>query len=150
MSENIFQIAPAGSVSLWILVPVVLLMLGFALFFINVMYYAKNSTVRIKDNELVIKGGLYGRSIPLGELHLEEAQVVNLYRDRSFQLRSRQNGVGLPGYNSGWFRLQDGQKVLAFVTDQTEVLYIPTDNGYSLMLTLENPGRFLESISADV
>lgn len=147
MSENIFQITPAGFVSLWVLVPVILLMLGFALFFVNVLYYAKNSTVRLDDNQLVIKGGLYGRAIPLSELNLEEAQVVNLNRDRAFKLRSRRNGVGLPDYNSGWFRLEDGQKVLAFITDQREVVYIPTENGYSLMLSLENPSRFLESIS---
>ena len=150
MSENIFQITPSGSASLWVLVPTLLMLIGLALLIFSIFYSAKNSTVHITEEQLVIKGGLYGRKIPYSEINIEDAQIINLYRKREFQFRSRRNGVGLPGYQSGWFRLVNGEKALAFVTDQKEVLYIPTKNGYSLMLSLENTGRFLKSLEAKV
>ncbi len=48
---------------------------------------------------------------------LEEAKQVDLSGDSEYRLRTRTNGTGLPGYQAGWFKLQNGEKALVFVTD---------------------------------
>lgn len=146
MSENIFELTPSGSGAVWVLVPIIVLMLAFALFMVSVVYFSKNSSVHLADDELVIKGGLYGRTLPLSELNTEDARVVNLYRERDYKLKRRSNGIGLPGYNAGWFQLQNSQKVLAFVTDEKEVVYIPTENGYDLMFSVNEAEAFLGTL----
>lgn len=58
----------------------------------------------------------------------------------------RTNGAGLPGYGSGWFQLENGDKALIFVTDKRRVVYLPTREGYSLLLSVPEPEKFLEAL----
>jgi hypothetical protein len=72
--------------------------------------------------------------------------VLDLSQDAPHQLKWRTNGAGLPGYSAGWFTLRDGEKSLAFVTDRHRVLYLPTREGYALMVSLLEPDRFLVAL----
>ena len=54
--------------------------------------------------------------------------------------------VGLPGYSEGWFRLVNGEKALLFVTDRSRVVYIPTKDGYSILLSTSKPEELLKSM----
>ena len=54
----------------------------------------------------------------------------------------RTNGAGLPGYGSGWFGLANGDQALIFVTDKRRVVYLPTREGYSLLLSVQEPDKF--------
>ena len=78
------------------------------------------------DDAIEIRGDLYGRRIPLGDLMVEQARIVHLGEDREYSLRLRTNGIGLPGYPSGWFKMRNGEKALAFVTQKRSVVRIPT------------------------
>ena len=80
------------------------------------------------------------------QLNLAAAKIVDLDETRELRPRWRTNGVGLPGYQAGWFKLADGEKALLFVTDPTAVLYIPTGEGYSLLMSVLDAPRFLASI----
>jgi crotonobetainyl-CoA:carnitine CoA-transferase CaiB-like acyl-CoA transferase len=60
----------------------------------------------------------------------------------------RTNGVGLPGYRAGWFRLRNGEKALAFVTDVHRVTYLRTTDGYSVLLSVEQPQQFASALQA--
>jgi hypothetical protein len=57
-------------------------------------------------------------------------------------------GTGLPGYAAGWFKLANGEKALVYVTTQSEVVYIPTTEGYSLLLSVTEPDRFLARLGS--
>jgi hypothetical protein len=52
----------------------------------------------------------------------------------------------LPGYSAGWFRLRNGEKALAFVTDRQRVLYFPTWKGYSILLSVAEPDAMLAAL----
>ena len=104
--------------------------------------------VRSLDNRLIIRGDIYGRTIPRSELVIDNAQIVNLKVDRKYRMTLRTNGCGLPGYASGWFRLANGEKALAFVTASDSVLYLPTTKGYSLLLSPKEPQRLLDTLRA--
>jgi hypothetical protein len=52
----------------------------------------------------------------------------------------------LPGYQSGWFRLVNGQRALVYVTSWHRVLYVPTSAGYSLLLSPQDPEGMLREL----
>jgi hypothetical protein len=60
--------------------------------------------------------------------------------------RSRRLGTGLPGYAAGWFRLNNGERALVYLTRPKPVLYVPTTLGYSLLLSPQDPENLLAAI----
>ena len=110
-------------------------------------FTASSLTVSVDDGALQIRVPFYGRSIPVSRLDAESAQIVNLKESSDLRLRARTNGIGLPGYAVGWFRLGNGEKALAALTAKNQVLYIQTTLGYSLLLSLADPDRFLKQIT---
>jgi hypothetical protein len=81
---------------------------------------------------------------------LDEARAADLTREGSLAFRWRTNGAALPGYKSGWFKLADGEKALAFVTDQRRVAYLPTSAGYSLLVSVEDPNALIANARAEM
>jgi hypothetical protein len=81
-------------------------------------------------------------------LRLEGAAIVDLARSSELAPHRRTFGTGLPGYASGWFRLVNGEKALAYLTRRDSVVYIPTRSGYSLLLSAERPQELLTALQA--
>jgi hypothetical protein len=57
-------------------------------------------------------------------------------------------GTALPGYQSGWFRLRNGEKALLYLTDRSRAVYIPTAEGYAVVLSPIDPDGFLTALKA--
>ena len=85
--------------------------------------------------ELVIRGGFYSRRLPIASLKLDAAQQVSLIARREYVTRWRTNGIALPGYRVGWFRLRNGDKALVYLSDPYAVTYLPTTAGFVLLLS---------------
>ena len=73
----------------------------------------------------------------------EQAPVLPIYRwfEPELRPRWRTNGVAIPGYQSGWFKLRNGERALLFVRDKRRVVYVPTSEGYSLLVSVDEPER---------
>ena len=56
------------------------------------------------------------------------------------------DGLGVGGYASGWFRLQNGEKALIYLTDRRSVAYLPTRDGYSVLLSSHEPERLIAAL----
>ena len=110
-------------------------------------YSARNTKFVISEQGLRIKGCFYGRSIPKDSLITEDIQIMDLLHDDTYRPTRRTNGVGLPGYLEGWFRLNTGEKALVFLTAKTRVVYIPTKGGYSVLSSIAEPENFLRAIN---
>ena len=107
---------------------------------------SRNGRFEVSPQGLRIRGDLYGRLIPTETMLLAQARVIDLTKDTDLRLKWRTNGAGLPGYSSGWFRLVNGEKALAFVTDQTRVAYIPTTRGHSVLLSVAHPDEVIAAL----
>ncbi|HEY9074470.1 MAG TPA: PH domain-containing protein, partial [Desulfobaccales bacterium] len=117
------------------------------LFFLGAFVYAsRHVRFELSSEGLAIRGDLYGRRLPAASLLTAQARVVDLTRDGDYRLVARTNGVGFPGYGSGWFQLANGDKALIFVTDKRRVVYLPTREGYALLLSLAEPDKFLGAL----
>ena len=141
--REVFPIVPAPAttvlVSLALLLPVLLILL-------YLLLAPRLVRFEVSPEGLHIRGELYGRRIPAGELMADQARPVDLRTDTARRLARRTNGVGLPGYRSGWFRLANGEKALVFVTDQSRVVYLPTRRGYAVLLSVERPEEFINRL----
>ena len=98
------------------------------------------------DDHIKVVGDFWGRKIPISRLQVSNAKIINLNYDTQYLPKRRTFGTGLPGYASGWFRLHNKEKALLYLTKRDSVVYLPTQDNYSLLLSLENPNNFIEAI----
>jgi hypothetical protein len=144
-----FPIVPGTSRGLWLFLAVILVVLMVAgTMMIATVRGARHSRFELSDAGLRLRGDLYGRLIPAAELRGGAARIVDLGATDELQPRLRTMGTALPGYRAGWFRLRNGEKALLYVTDTRQAVYLPTRRGYSLLLSPQQPERFLERLRA--
>jgi len=110
-------------------------------------YSSRNTKFVITDEGLKIQGALYGRTIAKNSLVMRDVRILNLFEDERHRPKIRTNGVGLPGYLEGWFRLKNKEKALLFLTDREQIVYIPTKDSYSILLSVTNPELFLQKVN---
>ena len=144
-----FAIVPGPSRGLWVFFGVILLILILAgWLLLATVRGARVSRFELSDAGLRLRGDLYGRVIPAGSLRGGAARIADLARSPDLQPRWRTMGTAVPGYRAGWFRLRNGEKALVYLTETSHTVYVPTRNGYSVMLTPQQPERFLERLRA--
>lgn len=143
---QVFEIAPTGGFRhLWPLLPVVIV-LGIAIFIAIALLVP--TKIEVSAAGIRIRNTLYGRFIPAEKLRTEAARVVNLSTSPQLAPARRTNGSGLPGYQAGWFRLRNGEKALVFLTDRQHAIYLPTSEGYSLLVSPKQPDQFVSQLRA--
>ncbi|WNG25394.1 hypothetical protein F0U62_16240 [Cystobacter fuscus] len=141
---HVYQMAPHGSRGvLWVIFVTLLLVLVLLLLALRApKFEASNEGLRIR-------GSPFGREIPAAALRLESARIVNLRESPDLAPKWRTMGVGLPGYRAGWFRLQNGEKALVFLGRGEEALYIPTSEGYALLIAPEDLAGCLRTLKGN-
>lgn len=142
---DVYTIAPASSKALWAVAAILVLLLGMVALFGFFTMSSQATRFELSAEGLRIGRTMYGRTIPWANLELAQARVVNLHETPSLQPVLRTNGIGLPGYQAGWFELREG-KALLFVTDPKLVVAIPTREDYTLLLSVKNPQDFLHAL----
>ena len=145
--SQVFPIVPASSKTLWSIGVFAVLMLVMLCLSLVIAYSSQQVKFEINEQQLSITGDLYGRTIPLTSLVIDKAKVIKLEKSSPYQPRWRTNGIGLPGYQSGWFKLKNGEKALLFVTEYNQVVYLPTVEGYSLLISVKQPRELLNTIN---
>lgn len=144
-----FPIVPGQVRAFW-LIPLLglgLIVLGFAVAAVTLsLRGAKTARFEVSPDGLRLRGDLYGRMVPASHLKLADARPVDVSADKQLAPVMRTAGTALPGYRSGWFRLRNGERALLYVTDQTRIAYVPTTDGYSMLLSVEDPAAFIAAL----
>ena len=142
-----FVIAPAGAraalIALLVLVPV------FALLALSLLG-SRTSRFIVSPEGLRLRGDLYGRLIPAAQLNVASAARIDFARSPDLRPARRTLGTGLPGYAAGWFRLANGEKALLYLTDRTRAVYLPTNAGYSILISPTDPEGFLATLRTTI
>jgi hypothetical protein len=147
--DKVFGIIPSsGALTfMWIFGAVmVVVIIGVIGLFTSFGYQAKHTTFVLTDQGLRIGPGLYTRTIPKDKVNIEGVKVIDLNLEKDYRPKWRTNGAGLPGFSLGWFKLQNKEKALMFVTDRSSVVYIPTTDNYSVMLSVREAGVMVQAI----
>lgn len=131
----------------WIrLLPAAGVSLAAAALVLYVAWSMQRVALVISSDTLQIRGDLFGRTLPRAVLQVQEAHEISLISDTTHMPTWRTWGTGAPGYLAGWFRLRNGEKALAFITDKTHVVYVPTTRGFSVLLSVSQPQAFLQAL----
>ena len=141
-----FPIIPGQIRVLWIAIPLALLIIGSLGALVYSLSSATTSRFEVSPEGLRLRGDLYGRLIPAKSLRLDSARAVNLTTELSLAPAFRTVGTALRGYRAGWFKLRDGERALLYVTDPTHVAYVPTTEGYAVLLSVADPEALLASL----
>ncbi|MXW66640.1 MAG: hypothetical protein F4Z72_06490 [Gemmatimonadales bacterium] len=144
---QVFPIPPAsGRGILWFFIIIIVVLIGVTLMLGWAAWSTRNSRAEVSPAGLKLVGDLWGRTIPLDRLELDEARIVDLRGEPDLVPRRRTMGTALGNYSAGWFRLRSGEKALLYLTDRRRVVYIPTLDGYSLLVSQSEPRRFLDAL----
>jgi hypothetical protein len=148
--DNVFGIIPASSGTFWFLwgfgALIVIILLGVVGMFALFGYQANNMSFTVNDQGLNISPGIYSKFIPREKIDVAGVKVLNLDLDKEYTPKWRTNGGGLPGFSLGWYKLQNNEKALVFVTDRSSVMYIPTTDNYSVLLSVREADLMVEQI----
>jgi len=140
-----FELAPPPPTAWVVTLSIIAVCLALTLLFAYIAYSMRSVAVEVRSDGLRIKGSLYGRFIPKEDIIEDGIRTLDLSVERDYKPRIRTNGIGLPGYKEGWFRLRNGEKALLFVTSDV-VVYIPTKD-FAVMLSDENPEAFINALT---
>lgn len=146
--EQLYHIAPTTVRWVWLAIPAALLVVvlaGAAVLLGKSMSGARSSTFELSDAGLRLRGDIYGRFIPAEKLGAADARRVDI-SSGPYRPTLRVGGTAIPGYRAGWFRLANGEKALLYVTDPSKVVYVPTTEGFSLLLSVAETDAFLDQL----
>ena len=148
MTET-FPIVPANTRALWAIIVVLAVVIGGAA---TVLFLttrgARHSRFEVSDEGLRLHGDLYGRLLPPAAIRSDWIRVVNLAHSPELVPVRRTAGTDVGGYQSGWFKLRNGEKGLLYLTDRSKVVYVPTAEGYVLLLSAQEPEKLAARLRA--
>lgn len=110
------------------------------------LWSLSRNEVRIADGELAIKAGFYGTRLPLSELRLDEARTLSPRNAGEHAVSWRQNGMAIPGYQGGWFKLKNGDRAFLLMTSPQGVA-VPTKGGTWVVVSPAKPAEFLSALA---
>ena len=143
---EVFSISPASSKPLWFIAIITVVLTCVLAALIYGGYSALHSRVELGSDKLRLVGDFWGRTIPLESIDISRSRILNLDRQSQYAPKWRTFGTSMPGYSSGWFRLRNGEKALVYLTRSKRIVYLPTSLGYTLMLSIEKPEQFIETL----
>lgn len=106
----------------------------------------RRHAVTLDGDGLEVATTFYTRRLGWNELRLAQARVVDLDEHTELKPLLKTNGVGLPGFQSGWFRLRNRDKALVALAGGPRVLHLPTTQGYDLLLQPRQPQALLQRL----
>jgi hypothetical protein len=143
--KDVFHVLPASGSGTWLIGLVVAFMLLLAAAFARIAFSTRGAPVELSAEGLRVDAPFYGRLIPWSEISADEARATDLAASPELRPGFRSNGVGLPGYQAGWFTLNNGRRGLLFLTDRSRVAVVPTP-GYDLLLSVDDPSAFIAAV----
>lgn len=145
---EVFTIAPADTKALWLigLIPLLVLVLVVGVLGASIAG-ARTARFEVSTEGLRLHGDWYGRFIPANQLVAAGARRVDLANTPDLLPDRRTMGTSFSGYQAGWFRLRNGESALLYLTDRTKAVYVPTTDGYAVLLSPSEPDRFLSALN---
>lgn len=140
-------IADSGPLTIGVTLAGVALLCGTIAFFVDRAMRRHRITVDADGVEVATT--FYKRRLGWSQLRLDEARVANLDEHTHLKPSYKSNGTAVPGFRSGWFRLRNREKALVAMGGGPRVAWVPTTQGYGLMLQPRQPQALLDHLRAN-
>jgi hypothetical protein len=127
--------------------PVVELMVTIPVIVIIAYMVISRRRVSIENGVLVVKATLHTHRVPVADLELDGARTVDLGTEPELRPALRMWGLGLPGFQAGYFWLKhDRKKAFCLLTARDKVLVLPEHSGRLILLSLERPQSLVDAL----
>lgn len=129
---------PGAAPAPWPLVIVVPLLIGAA----QVVFVRSftRAGVFVAEGDLIVRTGVGTQRIALSNLRKHGLRRADLDAEPALRPWLKTRGAGLPGLQSGWFRLKNRERAVLLVLDRKRVSYLRSDaDNLSLLLSLRDP-----------
>ena len=136
-----------GNRPLPIMVPVLVVAVFVLMFFVLGRAMQRRSIV-LDNGVLEILATFYRHRVPVQEIDLEKARVVDLAEHVEWRPFVKTNGYSLPGLHAGWFRSRNLTSLFCLVTNRQRVLVLPLRSGGAVLLSAERPTDLLNALRA--
>lgn len=107
---------------------------------------ARRHRLQLDGDGIEVATTFYRRRFASGDLDLDRARVVDLDERPEYRPMLRTNGMSLPGFHSGWYRLRNGNRALVATAGGKRLLWLPTRAGHDLLLQPGRPEALLERL----
>lgn len=141
---NEFPIAGSATGLMYVMAILPAVILGVLLY---AAYAVNNISFKVSDSQLTIDAAIYGRSINRSAIDMDGVRVMTPGEvDTRFLPKKRTNGFGLHSRKLGWFQLNSGEKALLAVSPGESLVYLPTREGYALLVSPKEPDAFVAAL----
>lgn len=106
------------------------------------------ASVTVAPGKLVLSMPIYGRAIELSQIELDSIASANLATDARYRATWRTNGLGVPGFDLGWFRTAFSPRTLMYRT--AENAFVCNTKAGALILSVADPERLARAVKAAV
>ena len=90
----------------------------------------------------------YTRRLRWEQLRLGAARVIDIDERPELKPMLKANGASMPGFHSGWFRSRNFTRLFVATAGGKRLLWLPTHEGYDLLLQPRKPAAALERMKA--
>lgn len=129
--------------------PLVFVFLGVSAGAAVVLYTLRSSrrtTFDLDRERLKVRGDLFGRTVLTELLETERARIIDLEKEPDYKPKWKVCGSSVPGYQTGRFKLKNGEAAWIYLTDTRKVVYVPTQKGYALLMSASKPEKMVEAL----
>ena len=135
-------------IPLWLRLAVALGLLAVSGLLAYFLYGGLRGTATIGVDALRLNVPVYGRSVPTASIDKSGVRVITFGSSPQLRPRLRTNGMSVPGYHVGRFRLRNGSRAFATLTAMDrDVVYVPLVDGTSVLLSVEDPKGFAAALA---
>jgi hypothetical protein len=139
--------ADGGSRPLGAWIGALLAVLGIALAAAAVLYSPGPPSYTLTPDALTIHDRFYPVTVNKSAVDVERIRVVDFTVDRDWRPNARTNGFANAHYQSGWFRVANGQRVRMYRAGAERlVLLPPKGDGAPVLLEARDAGKLVEEL----
>jgi len=111
------------------------------------VWFLSRNEIMLDAQALTVRAAFYERTVSRADIDWTESRFIDAARDSGLTPRVRVNGIGLPGYRAGWFRLANGARAFVLQT-QGPLAYLPVAGGEALVLTVTRSSPLFAKIGS--
>lgn len=138
------QQPPANPVPWWVVV-----LFGTALLPAGLLATLVHREIHIQGDTLVVAAAIiFARKVPIRDLALDQARVLDLDEYTGFKPLLPLGGFTFPWFNAGHYLLRNRSRAFCLLTDRQRVLVLPRRDGRTMLLSPEHPQALIEAMRA--
>lgn len=136
----------AGNPPLTIAVTLAGVMLAGLLLWRVMAWFMHRQSLHLLADALEVRSSFYRCRMPLAQMKLDQARVVDLDEHTGLKTTLKTNGFSIPGFHSGWFLLRNRRRTFVAIGDGRRKLWLPGRGRHDLLIEAVDPAALLSHL----